>query len=117
MGQQESCQEDTWFQSNGWRELAFYTVAPACTDGTTNCNGAGYLTLNPATGSPMLNQKVIVIVAGTALATTMPAQSRSNKTLLSNYLEAENLTPLDDVYTSGVASPSIPFNDVAISIP
>lgn len=106
-----------WFQSNGWRELAFYSVAPACTDGTTNCSGAGYLTLSPATGSPMANQKAVVIVAGRALSTTAPAQSRINKALLGNYLEAENLLPLDDIYTRGVSNPSTPFNDTAVSIP
>ena len=102
----------SWFQTNGWRELVFYAVAPACTNGTTNCSGAGYLTLNNPPGTVINNQKVIVIATGNAT----PAQlhSTGNKNTISNYLEDENLLPFDDTFTKKAASP---FNDIAISIP
>lgn len=109
-----------WFQANAWREVIFYAVATACTDGTSNCNGAGYLTLNNPAGTALTNQKVVVIAAGSTLPTTTPAQTRSsagNKTNINNYLEDENLVPPDDVYTKSASSPTIPFNDIAISIP
>jgi type II secretory pathway pseudopilin PulG len=104
---------NNWFQANGWREVIFYAVASACTDGTTNCNGTGYLTLNNPPGSPYTTQKVVVIATGTALS----GQSHSMvspKNILSNYLEDENLAPQDDIYTKSAAPP---FNDIAISIP
>lgn len=97
-----------WFKDNAWREVIFYAVAPACTDGTTNCNGAGYLTLNISSAS------AVVIATGRALA----GQSHSGvaaATTISNYLEGENLVPLDDTYTS--KSSVTPFNDITISIP
>lgn len=104
---------DNWFQSNKWREVIFYAVATACIDGTTNCTGPGtYLTLNNPAGATLSNQKVVVIATGAAL----PTQTRASN-ILSDYLEDENLTPLDDIYTKSVASPSIPFNDIATSIP
>ena len=107
----------SWFQTNSWREVIFYAVATACTNGTSNCNGTGYLTLNNSTPPPLTNQKVVVIATGNALSTTTPAQVRTNnvdKTSINNYLEDENLSPLDDVYTKSAA---LPFNDIAISIP
>jgi len=108
---------NNWFQANGWREVMFYAVANACTVGTFSCNGSGYLTLNNPAGTTLSNQKVVVIATGSALSTTTPAQARSStalKTSISNYLEDENLSPLDDIYTKSAA---IPFNDIAISIP
>jgi type II secretory pathway pseudopilin PulG len=105
-----------WFQSNAWREVIFYAVATNCTDGTNNCPG-GNLTLNNPAGLTLSNQKVVVIATGSALSTTTPAQARSStalKTSISNYLEEENLSPLDDFYTKSAA---MPFNDIAISIP
>lgn len=101
-----------WFQDNAWREVIYYAVAPACTNGTSNCNGAGYLTLNNPPAAATVNQKLILIATGAALG----AQTRSgmDKNTLSNYLEDENLSPLDDVYTR---SSSTPFNDYVIAIP
>lgn len=101
-----------WFQSNGWRELIFYAVAPACTNGTIDCVGGpvSFLTLNNPLGT---TQKAIVIATGSALSTTLPAQAHSSpaaKTTLSNYLEDENLIPLDNIYTNSASSP---FNDYA----
>lgn len=108
-----------WFQANAWREVVFYTVATACTDGTSNCT-SGDLTLNNPSGTTLSNQKVAVITTGSALSTTTPAQSRaiiSEKSNLNNYLEDENLSPLDDFFTKKPASTTTPFNDAVISIP
>ncbi len=102
-----------WFRDNRWREVMFYAVATACVSGTSNCNGAGYLTLNNPSGATLSNQKAVVIATGSALSD----QSRANQGLkidVSQYLEGENLTPLDDTYTKNA---TIPFNDIAISIP
>ena len=102
-----------WFQKNGWREVVFYAVATTCADGTTNCGGgSGNLTLNDPPGSTLLNQKVVVIVTGSAIPTQL--HTTGNKNTISNYLEDENLAPFDDTFTKKTASP---FNDIAISIP
>lgn len=103
---------NNWFQDNGWREVIFYAVANACTSGTPNCTGSGYLTLNNSPANPAANQKVVVIATGAALS----GQSRSGafKNVVGNYLEGENLAPLDDVYTK---NDTLPFNDIALSIP
>ena len=105
---------NNWFQANSWREVMFYAVASACTDGTFNCNGSGYLALNNPPGSPSGNQKVVVIATGGALAGQLRSGMGSPKNTISNYLEGENLAPLDDIYTK---SDPLPFNDIAISIP
>lgn len=102
-----------WFQSNGWRELIFYAVATACTEGTTNCSGAGFLTLNNPPASASNNQKVVVIAMGKAIGSQLP-HTGLNRNNPNNYLEDENLTLLDDIFTKNATSP---FNDIATSIP
>ena len=109
-----------WFQKNGWREQVYYAVANACIDGTSNCSGSGMLTVNQPPQSPLTNQRAVIIVGGSALSTTAPAQMRStalDKITLSNYLEDENLTPLDDTYTIQPPNPVAPFNDQLFSLP
>ena len=102
-----------WFQSNGWRELIFYAVATACTDGTSDCGGVGFLTLNnPPTSTPN-NQKGVIIATGNAIGTQQP-HTGLNRNNPNNYLEDENLTLLDDIFTKNAASP---FNDIATGIP
>lgn len=105
-----------WFQKNGWRELVYYAVANACIDGTSNCSGTGMATVNRPPGLPDTNQKFVVIVAGSALATQVRATS-TDKANVANYLEDENLLPLDDTYTRFPTIASSPFNDVVISQP
>lgn len=105
-----------WFQVNGWRAHVHYAVAPACSDGSVDCNGSGTLTVNSPPGAPLPGRKFVVIVAGSAL----PSQSRSttaDRTSEANYLEDENAPPLDDVYTRHPADPAIPFNDQAFTLP
>jgi type II secretory pathway pseudopilin PulG len=108
-----------WFQVNGWREHVYYAVANACIEGTLDCNGTGTLTANQPPGAPALNQKVVIIVAGSAFSTTVPPQYRSSsidKRNIANYLEDENAVPLDDVYTRLPTNPNTPFNDQVITI-
>lgn len=100
-----------WFQKNAWREQIHYAVAPACVDGTANCNGAGgMLTLNFALTNPV--SRVVVTAAGKAQAgqwRTLP-----NRGVETNYLEDENVAPLDNTYTRTAAGL---FNDRSVNIP
>ena len=105
-----------WFRANAWREQVYYAVAPACVDGTSNCNGAGYLTLLNPPAPPLNAERFVLVVSGQLL----PGQSRalaSDKSVEANYLEDENLTPLDDTYTRHPANSATPFNDTVLGIP
>lgn len=109
----------SWFQSNGWRELVFYGVAPACTGATVDCNGVGYLTVQqPAPASPLTNRKLVVAVSGRMISVGGTMQNRSSnpaKSLATNYLEGENSTPFN---TTFVRSPTaLEFNDVVSTLP
>lgn len=101
----------TWFQQNGWRELVYYAVAPACIEGTIGCSGAGYLTvLHP--GSPaMANTRAVVIVGSNYLGIT-----NRNKTTVTDYLEEQNASIGDNIFTQW---PSVAgaFNDILVTIP
>lgn len=122
--------ETDWFQANGWREMIYYAPAYACTNpGGPDCTwcslypldprcsvatGAGFATLNVPPGTPLANQKVVVIAAGRARP---PAQVRGNnleKTTLSNYVELENANE-DNTYVRDVVS--VNLNDRVLSIP
>lgn len=109
---------NNWFQQNGWREMIFYAVAPACTELNQGCTGAGYLALNYAltpTASPSLNNKEVVLIIGGKQLIGQVRATFSDKGSVSNYLEDENALPLDNTY-SRYATDSIK-NDKAISIP
>jgi hypothetical protein len=112
---------DSWFQTNGWRELVYYSVTPSCTDGTVDCSGVGNkLTVKQPSGLALTNKNVVIIITGNALSATASPQVRaasSNKTNIANYLEDENLLPLDDVYTRVPITTNAPFNDQVFSIP
>lgn len=112
-----------------WKQLVFYAVAwdkdpsntfpspgpsaPPCDDGELN----DCLTVVTSSGNKN-HQKAVVIVAGKALA----GQDRSNTTLLSNYLEGNNVTSTsatrnpggEDAFFEQGSSSSI-FNDVVVS--
>ncbi|HQM86270.1 MAG TPA: hypothetical protein PLC01_00335 [Methylotenera sp.] len=103
-----------WFQRNGWREQVHYAVAPACLMGTTDCDGAGFLTLNTSLVNTV-NVNVIVAVGGEMLAGQSRA-SVADKLNETNYLEDENLTTADDVYTN-LSLMGNPFNDRVLSLP
>ena len=105
--------DNNWFQQNAWREQVYYAVSPACTPlpgPPVSC-----LTLNNAQVAPFNEKTLILIAAGPMLAgqvrTTNP-----NKTQPTNYLEGDNVLPLDDTYIR--TSPlSALVNDRAISLP
>ncbi len=109
---------NNWFQLNGWRELIFYSVAPACNAGTLNCSGSGFLTLNNATSpksSPsQLNKQVVVISSGSMLTGQIRANN-TDQSNLNNYLEDENITLPNDVFAR--LSENQTRNDKVISIP
>jgi hypothetical protein len=91
---------DNWFQQNAWREVIYYAT--------------GSLNLNNPPGVPITGRQALVIMTGSALA----GQNRpANKGLGANYLEDENLTPLDDTYTLRPASTVTPFNDKVRCLP
>ena len=105
---------DNWFQQNGWRELIFYARAPACAEPTKNCTGVGYLTLQNTLTPPSNNKQVVLISAGSVLSGQVRLNN-INKTFFANYLEDENLLPLDATFSRYTRN-SI-RNDRATSIP
>ena len=106
-----SISNTNWFQRNGWRELIYYAVDANCTLPT--CAGGSVAIHDPAFGSRL--HRAVLVSAGRALPGQLRA-SNANRTAESNYLEGENLSPLDNVVA---ASPpiGIPDNDIAYGIP
>jgi Tfp pilus assembly protein PilX len=105
-----------WFQQNAWRELVYYAVAAGCTVNPPNsCAGVSKLTLNNSLTLPANTKNTVIISAGRALS----GQSRSSnaeKTAIANYLEGENLSPLDNIFSRQTLI-NTTFNDHAMSIP
>jgi len=102
-----------WFQQNLWRELIYYSMAPDCEVLTPNCSGVTQkLTLNNALISPVNGKHVVILSAGK----TLSPQNRASKIAESNYLEEENVFPLDYVFARSTTINNL-FNDRAISIP
>lgn len=101
----------TWFQKNGWRELVYYAVAPACIEGTTGCSGLGYLTVRHPGSPAMANTRVAVIVSGNHLG----ASSRK-KNSLADYLEEQNASIGDNIFTQWPVAAGA-FNDHLVTIP
>lgn len=103
----------TWFQANRWRELVYYAVAPACIDGTTNCSGTSYLTVQRAGSADAQNIHGVIVVAGRHLGSNV-----RNSTSVADYLEAENAVTSDNIFTQWLSPISgIAFNDHLITIP
>lgn len=97
-----------WFQKNGWRELIYYAVSPACAE--TPCTGSANLQLlNPP---PIMTGglRVITIASGIALPGQLRT-SNSDKALVSNYLEDKNLAPSDNIFVGAPVVANSPFND------
>jgi hypothetical protein len=101
-----------WWLS--WREMVFYGLADAYKPSSTTTSCPNCLTVNPP--STTADKKFVVIVAGKALATTIPAQVRANntdKSTLTNYLEPPNTVVSTTTFAqSGV---SATFNDTVVS--
>ena len=106
-----------WFQLNAWREVVYYAVAPACATGTSNCDGADFLTLNNAWTLPLDAKQFILIATGANLGGQVRVTD-SNKSTEVNYLEDANLepNPPDDVYLRTMPL-TTSINDRAISLP
>lgn len=98
-----AAQPSSWFTTNNWHLLTFYTVAPACTNATLNCSGAGFLTVK-GTAVPNDDKRAVVIIAGRALA----GQNRPCAGVADCLDDPEN-TNLDDVYIKLPISST--FND------
>lgn len=80
-----------WFQQNRWRELVYYAVAPACTDGTAGCSGTGYLAAGTVTGV-----RALVILPGTAIAAAPFAASRDAAQSRPSTNEADYLDSIEN---------------------
>lgn len=89
---------NNWFQLNAWREVIYYAVSGNCVTGTAACAGGGDLTLNNALVAPSNTKEVVLVAAGKALGVQVRV-TIADKSDEDNYLENENLFPLDDVYT------------------
>lgn len=90
---------NNWFQQNGWRELIYYS------------HGTLTLMLEGASKS------LVVIVTGSVVGPQIRA-SNFDKTLEANYLELENLTPLDDTFLHlPLAQHGNTFNDFLVTLP
>jgi len=90
-----------WYQQNAWREVIYYAT--------------GALTLNNPPAAITGNQ-VLVIMTGSALA-GQPRTSSSQRGQEDNYLEEENLIPLDNTYTLRPITATTPFNDKVRCLP
>lgn len=74
-------------------------MADACADGTSNCNGAGFLTVDYPGGLSKTAQKVVVITAGKAQAAQLRVFD-ADKMQLGNYLENGTLGAESKVFTA-----------------
>ena len=96
-----------------WKEYVFFAVADAYKPEPSlpNCGGTGTcLTLEPP--SSAANKQVIVFVAGPRLSGVeggQPRISNINKGTITNYLEGENATAVDDKFSK--ITPSTIHND------
>ncbi len=104
---------NNWFQLNAWREQIYYAVAPACVTGTVSCGGVGFLTLNNAL---LPGAKQLVLISSAPVLAGRTRVTPADRTQAINYLEGENLMPLDDVYVRTLPLTAL-VNDRAISFP
>ena len=97
-----------WFQTNGWRELIYYALAPASAEVTacTTC----FLTVLAPPPSANGNLRVVTLGSGPALGSQTRA-TQADRLSINNYLEDKNLSPIDAVFVTAPISPGIPFND------
>jgi hypothetical protein len=93
---------DVWYLQNNWHDLIYMAIAPGYAPGAPNDCAPGCLTL--LNGPPAVDDKpALLMVAGAPLAGARPSA------LLSDYLEADNATPGDDVFVVNFTGPV--FND------
>lgn len=99
---------NNWFQQNGWRELILYAHAKVGESLTLN-NAITPIT-SPVNGS----KQVILLSAGRAI-NTQTRVNNNEKSNLVNYLEDENINPLDNHFSRYHINND--KNDKAVSIP
>lgn len=98
-----------WFYDNEWYKLTYYAVAAEFTaSGTQSCSAPNCLTVTNSS-APTDNKRALLIFAGRAIRT----QSRPSGTL-ADYLESENLTPVDSTFVT--LKPSLESNDRTIVV-
>jgi hypothetical protein len=99
-----------WYQSNGWHQLTYYTVASSCASPGFDCNPPGPL-LNVTNGSTSRTAQAVIIEAGRTLPTLGHTRVLGQ---LTDYLDGTENTNGDDTY---VALPkSATFNDVVVIV-
>ncbi len=99
-----------WFTKNEWHKLTYYAIAPGfAASGARSCTAPSCLTITNLSTTPTDNKRAILILAGRPIA----VQTRSSGTL-SDYLESENLSPIDSTFVT--LKPSREFNDRVIVV-
>ena len=100
-----------WFLSNEWYKLTYYALSSGFAPGSSGSCVAGgtpaCLTLKSPSGTTSPN--ALLILGGRAIG----AQTRPSGTL-SNYLESENVSPLDTTFIT--LNPSLEFNDRVVVV-
>lgn len=105
-----------WFQQNAWREFVFYAVAPACAGEVQGCVGS--LAVNNPPAAAVGGKRAVIIVGGAVLsALGQQRLTNAHKSNVSNYLEDENNSPQDSVFTRRLVSPATAFNDAVATVP
>jgi hypothetical protein len=99
-----------WFTKNDWHKLTYFAIAPGfAASGARSCTAPNCLTITNLSPTPNNNKRAILILAGRPIG----VQIRSSGTL-SNYLESENLSPIDSIFVT--LKPSREFNDRVIVV-
>ena len=99
---------NSWFTTD-WSEMVFIAIASAFTPSSATagpCAAGSCLTVGSKTGI-----KTVVLVSGK----TLLGQSRGTSAAMlniGNYLEGDNATPLDDVFSTGVSTAT--YNDYVL---
>jgi len=99
-----------WFTTNEWHKLTYYAISSGfAASGSRSCSGAVCLTVSNLSTSPNNNKRALLILAGRPIA----AQTRPSATL-SNYLESENVSPIDVTFVT--QKNSLQFNDRVVIV-
>ena len=106
-----------WFTNNNWQRVMVYAISPGYAPGGGNAcvPSTTCLTVNGSGGGN--DKRAIIVMTGSALATTATPQTRltaTDRDSLANYLEAQNAPPADFIYENQTRSDS--FNDHVLVI-
>lgn len=99
---------NNWFQQNGWRELILYARAK---------NGESLTLQNATTPSTVVSDenKQVVLLSASVPIHTQKRRTNNDKSNFSNYLEDENISPLNNDFSKYWTNKD--RNDKAMSIP